>query len=69
MGFNKYLTNLNYRKGVKIGKYDREVNKYDSWFMIFDELEIGDILVCIEKDDYYRMREGIRELFTQIKIY
>ncbi len=33
--------------------------------MIFDELKIGDMLVCIEKEDYYRMREGVKELFTQ----
>ena len=34
--------------------------------MIFDELKIGDMLVCIQKDDCYRMREGIRELNIQI---
>ncbi len=50
---------------MRVGFGRVEANYIATNPMIFDELKIGDMLVCIEKDDYFRMREGIRELFTQ----
>jgi hypothetical protein len=34
--------------------------------LIFEQLKIGDMLVCIEKDDYFRMSEGITKLLKHI---
>ncbi len=51
---------------MRIGSGRVETNYMATDPMIFDELKIGDMLVCIEEDDYFGMREGIRELVTQI---
>ena len=63
--YYKYLIRLNYGEGVKlVNTVDKlttmgvgfgrvEANYIATNPMIFDELKIGDMLVCIEKDDYY----------------
>ena len=51
---------------MRVGFGRVEANYIATNPMIFDELKIGDMPVCIEKDDYFGMREGIRELVTQI---
>ena len=34
--------------------------------LIFEDFKMGDMLVCMEKDDYFRMQEGITELYKRI---
>jgi hypothetical protein len=34
--------------------------------LIFEELKLGDILVCIHKDDYFKMQDEKTELLQQI---
>ncbi len=50
---------------MRVGFGRVEANYIATNPMIFEELKIGDMLVCIEKDDYFRMSEGIMELITQ----
>lgn len=34
--------------------------------MIFERLKMGDVLVCVEQEEYFRMRDGIYELLVHI---
>lgn len=53
-------------KNLRVGFGRVEANYIATNPLIFEELKIGDMLVCIEKDDYFRMSEGILELLAHI---
>lgn len=48
------------KMGVGIGRV--EANYIATNPKIFEELKIGDILICVHKDDYFRMQERTEEL-------
>ncbi len=50
--------------GVGIGRV--EANYIATNPKIFEELKIGDMLICVHKDDYFRMQEGITELLQEM---
>ena len=53
-------------KSSKYGFGRVEVNYIATNPMIFERLKIGDVLVCVEEDEYFRMRDGIYELLVHI---
>ncbi len=55
-----------YRNSLRIGFGRLEANYIATNPLIFEELKLGDMLVCIHKDDYFKMQDEKTELLQHI---